>query len=93
MSPWGQLVAAGAVVAPILAGAWAFGDHYGFRPATKAEVEDIRTGLDQLAGDVLFLRFMRWHQILGQGGSIGIRNCGLYAKLATRFGIRPYRCR
>lgn len=50
------------------------------------------TDIEQLAGDLSWLRFIRWHEILKNGGRIDPESCKAYRTLAKRFNMRPFPC-
>ena len=74
----------------IVAGSWALGDKFGFRPSLKYEVEEVRNIVVAASNQLAWLRWSALDQIKQQR-RLTPRECAEYLTLAKQLGI-PSTC-
>lgn len=73
-------------------GVWAAGEHFGFRPAFKLEVDTIQSEIQVVAKSVEWLRLENFERRIDRGQKLTRRECGEYRSLAKRLNVDPKKC-
>ncbi len=83
----------GAAACAVVAATWAAGDYFGFRPAFKLEVTEVKKDVEELAGNVNWIRLDNYERRIKRGQALGRRECAKYYALCRQLKVRPLPCR